>query len=560
MPEIEPIRWWTVIRQRFTHGLGTKLIGLLLGAMIVIFALLGFLTIRLHRQHLEAAALQSAERISDVIKRSTTYSMMRNDREGVYHAMTTFANEPGVVRVRVFDREGRITYSTEASELNHGVDKNAEACYGCHAQQQPLARLNRPDRFRVYRNSGGARVLAIITPIENQPACSNAACHAHPESQQILGVLDTHLSLARADQQLAQGTWQMIAYDVLAMVAIAVLSWLFIRRMVDRPLKQLEEGTEQLRQGELGYQIELPSHDQIGDLASSFNSMSLQLHGANEELVSWTRTLEDRVEQKTRELRRAYDEVLHVETMSSLGKMAAVVAHEINNPLSGILTYSKLLKKWVDNDQVGNKKKDEALQCLDLISSESRRCGDLVKSLLSFSRQAPMNVQPTDINRLIQQCVMLLRHNLDHASIQLNLNLAEGLPRLQCDPSQIEQVLLALIVNAMDAMSRGGNLWLETRPSDNGTRIAITVRDDGGGIPPEILAKIFEPFVTTKEHGHGTGLGLAVSRSIVERHSGKISLQSELGKGTTVTITLPAPSGSIPAPEPAMAGVETKTR
>ena len=268
MPETETTRWWTALREHFRHGLGTKLIGLLLGAMLVIFALLGYLTIRLHRQHLDASALQSAERISDVIKRSTTYSMMRNDREGLYHSMATMANEPGVERVRIFDREGRITYSTDPAELSHGVDKNAEACYGCHAQQQPLSKLNRPDRFRVYRNGNGARVLAIITPIENQAECSNAACHAHPESQQILGVLDTHMSLARADQQLAQGTWQMLAYDLLAMIAIAVLSWIFIWKMVDRPLKQLEEGTERLSKGELGYQIESQSQDQIGDLAS----------------------------------------------------------------------------------------------------------------------------------------------------------------------------------------------------------------------------------------------------------------------------------------------------
>jgi len=559
MPETETTRWWTALREHFRHGLGTKLIGLLLGAMLVIFALLGYLTIRLHRQHLDASALQSAERISDVIKRSTTYSMMRNDREGLYHSMATMANEPGVERVRIFDREGRITYSTDPAELSHGVDKNAEACYGCHAQQQPLSKLNRPDRFRVYRNGNGARVLAIITPIENQAECSNAACHAHPESQQILGVLDTHMSLARADQQLAQGTWQMLAYDLLAMIAIAVLSWIFIWKMVDRPLQQLEEGTKRLSKGELGYQIELPSQDQIGDLASSFNAMSMQLHGANEELVSWTRTLEDRVEQKTRELRRAYDEVLHVETMSSLGKMAAVVAHEINNPLSGILTYSKLLKKWVDQDETGAARKEEAIQCLDLITSESRRCGDLVKSLLSFSRQGPMNVQPTDINKVVQQCVLLLRHNLEHASIQLNLGMADGLPRLQCDPSQIEQVLLALIVNAMDAMPRGGNLWLETKLSDDAARVSIAVRDDGGGIAPEILPKIFDPFVTTKEHGHGTGLGLAVSRSIIERHSGKISVQSELGKGTTVTITLPAPRASMAA-EAILTGAEGRTR
>jgi two-component system NtrC family sensor kinase len=474
--------------------------------------------------------------------------------------MATMANEPGMIRVRVFDREGRISYSTEPSEISRVVDKAAEACYGCHSQQQPLAKLNRPDRFRVYRNGGGTRVLAIITPIENQAECTNAACHAHPESQQILGVLDTNLSLAGADQQLAQSSWQILAYDVLAMVGIAVLSWLFIRRMVDRPLKQLEAGTERLSSGELGYQIELQSHDQIGDLAASFNSMSLQLRGANEQMVSWARTLEDRVEEKTRELRRAHDEVLHVETMASLGKMAAVVAHEINNPLSGILTYSKLIKKWIDHDQVSNEKKIEAMQSLDLIASESRRCGDLVKSLLSFSRTSPMNVQPTDVNPVIQQCVMLLRHNLDLASIQLHLTLADGLPKLQCDPAQIEQVLLALIVNAIDAMPRGGNLWLESSLRAEGAMVAISVRDDGSGIPPEILSKIFEPFVTTKEQGHGTGLGLAVSRGIIERHSGKISLQSELGKGTTVTITLPVLRNRAPVAGPALAGAERKTR
>ncbi|HEX9111900.1 MAG TPA: ATP-binding protein, partial [Terriglobales bacterium] len=334
----------------------------------------------------------------------------------------------------------------------------------------------------------------------------------------------------------------------------------FVRRMIDRPLKQLQAGTHKLSGGDLGYQIELTSNDQIGDLAASFNSMSLQLRAANERMASWAHTLEDRVEEKTRELRKAHDEVLHVETMATVGKMAAVVAHEINNPLSGILTYSKLLKKWVDHDQVSNEKKDEAVQCLNLIASESRRCGELVKNLLNFSRQAPMNVQSTDINRVVQQCTMLLRHNLEIGSIQLHEALAEGLPHLQCDPSQIEQVLLAVIVNAADAMPHGGNLWLETRLCDDPRRVAITIRDDGSGIPPEVMPKIFEPFVTTKEHGHGTGLGLAVSRSIIERHSGKISVQSEHGKGTTVTITLPVPGSLAPGAEPVMAGTETKKR
>src|ERR1039458_5008935 len=172
MPEIETIRGdlgW----KRLTHSISAKLIGSLLAVMVVIFALLGYLNILLHRQHLEAATLASAERVSDVIKHSTTYYMLRNDREGLYHAIHTMADEPGMVKVRIFDQEGRISYSTDPAEVSHVLDKTAEACYGCHTQSQTQARAARPDRFRIYRN-GGQRVLGIITPIENQPSCSNA--------------------------------------------------------------------------------------------------------------------------------------------------------------------------------------------------------------------------------------------------------------------------------------------------------------------------------------------------------------------------------------------------
>ena len=171
------------------HSLGAKLIWLLLAAMVVIFALLGFATIRLHRHNLESATLSAAERVSDLIKRSTSYYMLRNDRDGLYHMMTTIAGEPGVVRVRVFDQQGKISYSTDPSEVNHNVDKGAEACYGCHAQSQPLTRLNRPDRFRIFKPNGH-RVLGVITPIENQPRCSNAACISVRGSQRDLDLED----------------------------------------------------------------------------------------------------------------------------------------------------------------------------------------------------------------------------------------------------------------------------------------------------------------------------------------------------------------------------------
>ncbi len=557
MPEIEPFRRRLRRWERLTHRLSTKLIALLLGAMMVIFALLGYLNIRLHRSHLEAAALISAERVSDVIKRSTTYSMLRNDREGLYHIMQTMADEPGMVRVRIFDQEGRIRYSTDPSELARSVDKSAEACYGCHAQSQPLTRLNRPDRFRIYRNGHNERVLGIITPIENRPDCSNAACHAHPASQQILGVLDTNISLARADAQLAEGSRRMLAYTIFAMLAVSFLSWLFVWQVVGKPVKALKAGTEHLAEGALGYQIEVDSKDEVGELAHSFNQMSLQLRAANEEIVAWARTLEDRVDQKTLELKRAHEHVLHVEKMASIGKMAAVVAHEINNPLSGILTYAKLLKKWLDRGEFTAEKRTEVLQCLDLIAGESRRCGELVKNLLTFSRTSPMNLAPTDVNAVIQRCVRLVQHQMELAGIELHLDLAADLPPLLADGSQLEQVVLALCMNAIDAMPRGGNLWLQTRLRPD-QQIEIQVKDDGAGIAPEVLPQLFEPFFTTKETGKGVGLGLAICRSIVERHSGRIEVQSELERGTTFTVSLPLSGSEKPAAAELPAQLETR--
>jgi two-component system, NtrC family, sensor kinase len=524
---------------RLTHSLSAKLNILLLGAMVLIFAPLGYLNVRLHRQHLEQNTLLSAERISDVIKHGTTDYMLRNDREGLYRSIQTMAAEPGMEKIRIFDQEGRITYTTDDAEENHVVDKTAEACYACHSQSQPLARVNRPDRFRIYRNAAGTRILGIITPIENQPSCSNAACHAHPAEQKILGVLDTNLSLAKADVQLAESTRRMVVYTSCALLLIAVLSWFVVLRVVGRPVKALQHGTDHLAAGDLGYQIEVHSRDEIGKLASSFNGMSHELATEHNENVLWTQTLEQRVEQKTRELKRAHEHALHTEKMASIGKMAAVLAHEINNPLSGILTYAKLLRKWVQHDDAGMSRRGEIYESLDLIASESRRCGDLVKNLLTFSRTTPMNLQPTNLNQVIDRSLLLVQHQFDLAGIQVQPKLDPDLPPVHCDGAQIEQVLLALIMNAIDAMPQGGNLWLTTSCNSEDSSVRVVVRDDGAGIPPDILPRIFEPFLTTKETGRGVGLGLAISQNILERHHGSIEVQSEVGRGTTFTLTLP---------------------
>jgi len=522
---------------RHLHSLSAKLAVLLVSAMACFFGLLGYLNIRLYRQQLEKSTLTSAERLSDVIKRNASYHMLRNERDGLYHLITEIGHEPGVVRVRIINQEGRISFSSDVAETNTLVDKSAEACYGCHAQTQPLTHLNRPDRFRTYRLTSGERTLGIINPIENSPACSSAGCHVHPAGQKILGVLDTNLSLSTADANLAAATRQTLLYTVLAVLAVSSLIPIFTWRVIHGPLNALKLGTKRLASGELGYQLSIEGNDELAGVADSFNGMSRELHEARKEVDASTRNLEERVEEKTRELNRAHEQMLRVEKMASIGKLAAVVAHEINNPLAGILTYAKLLKRqYGQNDPA---KQKDALSSLDLIEQESRRCGEIVRNLMTFARSTPMNCEPADLNSAIDRCVRLVQHQLKLANIELELELAPDLPLLRCDAAQIEQVVVSLVMNAIDAMPSSGRLHISTRRLPDSSDVQIQIQDNGVGIAPELLPNLFEPFFTTKERGHGLGLGLAISRNIVERHQGRIEVSSEPGHGALFTINLP---------------------
>jgi len=193
-PVSTPSRWI----QRLGRSISAKLMVSIFVILIIIFSLFGYFSIRDQREHLEDAALLAAERQSEVLRRSASRYMLQNDRIGLYELMMNMADQPGMVGIRIMNPQGAISYSTAPSEVGATVDKSAEACYGCHEESKPLARLNRSDRFRIYR-ADGERVLGVITPIENEPACSNAACHAHPADMQVLGVLDTNISLGNRE-------------------------------------------------------------------------------------------------------------------------------------------------------------------------------------------------------------------------------------------------------------------------------------------------------------------------------------------------------------------------
>ncbi|MBZ5565493.1 MAG: HAMP domain-containing protein, partial [Acidobacteriia bacterium] len=495
--------------RKFTHSLATKLTACVVGSMAILLACYGYWSIRLWRQSQHEILLQTADRISDTIRRSIRYSMLRNQREEVFHIINTIGHESGISRIRIFNKEGKITFSTDAQEVGHFVDKNAEACYACHAQAQPLRRLARPDTMRIYTARDGTRVLGLIRPIENEPDCSNAACHAHTGGNQVLGVLDTNLSLAAVDQAVAASQRRMALFTVGSILIVSLVSAGLIWITVHKPVHKLTEGTRHVAQGDLDYSLEVTSQDELGSLAASFNGMTEQLRIAQEENRQWTRTLEARVREKTIELERAYRRLVQSEKMASLGKLSAVVAHEINNPLAGILTYSKLLTRMTGNGLADGTRLEEARKYLQIIEGESRRCGTIVKNLLTFARQAPLNPQHNDLNAVVERCLLLVGHQMDLQSIDLDKDLAPALPPIYCDAGQVQQALLALLMNAVEAMPHGGRLSVRTRFDAERRLGRIEVRDEGPGIPEDVLPRIFEPFFTTKEEGKGVGLGLA---------------------------------------------------
>lgn len=505
----------------------------------LIFTGFGYLNLRLQRKQLEETVLESADRITDLIQRSTRYEMLQNDRDALYQSLRDIGSEPGIRRIRIFNKDGRISFSTNVAENGKVVDKQAEACYGCHRRNEPLAKLDRKDRARRYAENG-ERLLAVIRSIDNEPACWNAACHAHPQNQRVLGVIDTNLSLANVDARAAQHQEQITTTTVLALLLVCAVTLLFAWSMIYRPVHELIVGARKVGKGDLRYRLRVRSSDELGEMAQSFNRMTANLEKANDEIMAWTRTLEQRAEQKARELEKAHQFMAGAERMAELGKLAATVAHEVNNPLMGILTYARLTRKALEKANPEPPNKDRLVEQLEIIENESRRCGDLMRNLLMFARQSPRTLQANDLNALVGRAVTLIRHQLELQGIELEQNLNAELPPVVCDAGQIQQIVLGLLVNATEAMkaNNGGKLWVDTR-RDGDTGVVIGVRDDGPGIPAEVMPHIFEPFYTTKTDEQRTGLGLAVAKSIVETHGGEITVESQPGKGAAFTIRLP---------------------
>jgi len=318
---------------------------------------------------------------------------------------------------------------------------------------------------------------------------------------------------------------------IASLCALFILGLLsFVARRITRPLAVMVDATGKIAQGDLRHRVDLKGQDEIGQLARAFNQMADELSLAHEDLTQWGRTLEQRVEERTRELRETQDQLVVSEKLASLGKMAAGVAHEINNPLTTILINTHLLLEQPGRDA------DER-EALNLIADETTRCAGIVRGLLDFARLTPSQAVPTDINDIIDRTLLLLEKQALVRNIGIEKALDRTLPPIEVDKSKIQQVFSNLAINACEAMPRGGTLIVRSRLCRDGTHIEITFTDTGVGISKENIPRLFDPFFTTKSFG--TGLGLAVSYGIIRQRGGTILVRSEVGKGTVFTVRIP---------------------
>jgi two-component system NtrC family sensor kinase len=512
--------------------------------LLTAFALYATYTVRFVAGQMMGQALETAQRVSDTIERSTRYSMLLNRKEDVYQIIRTIGTETGVDGIRIYNKRGEITFSTSPSERGTLVDLHAEACYACHAPAQPLRALSGPRRTRIFDGPNGHRVLGVINPIRNSEQCMSSGCHAGPEERTVLGVLDVRMSLEHVDAAIAEARSRTVRGSAIGFALVAIVSSTFLYLVVRRPIRTLFEGTRQIAAGNLEHEIPVRSDDDLGRLALSFNAMTRSLRESQQENERWSRTLEERVREKSAELERAHRQVLQAEKMASLGTLAATVAHEINNPLSGILSYARLISKRLRRDETAGAANAETLKDLDVIVQETQRCGGIVNNLLLFARRSPGAFHAVAARDVIERARRLVAHHMEIANVRFESVCEPPDVAIHGDDGPLEQALVALFVNAVEACAGGGTLSVAARAERPSGDVVLLVSDTGVGISPADLPHIFEPFYSTKRAAQGVGLGLSVVFGIVERHGGTIGVASEPGRGTTFTLRFPGRSAA----------------
>ena len=499
-----------------------------------------------NEQYLNTLIRQNGNNIGSIVEGALYHSMLANDKSSLRNTLDIINTLPGIDEVNMYDSDEDLVYSSFATDSdNKHSDPNCKSChpniktmFSQKEKSYKIINVNSDCEMNV--NDNGSRHLLIKSPILNEKSCSTSSCHAHKESEVLLGSLVIKIPLEAQDAAIKKSSTEFFLLSIFATVLFSLVLLFFTRKKIKDPLNALINVSIAVANGDKSNRIEiLPNQlDDTRMVSQAFNDMLDNLHTATIELENWSQQLEYKVQKKTEELGAAQQELMHVERLASLGKLSSSVAHEINNPLSGILIYTKLLHKQVSNPESYATKRESILKHLKLIENETKRCGDIVKGLLDFSRKDQNDFEPRPLREILSETYELMSHPVKIANIKFLTEFTATNDLIYCSPNQIKQACIAMIVNATEAVTEHGEITIRTKNVDNES-ITFEITDNGQGIDPRDIPHIFEPFFSTKTNVSGIGLGLAIVHGIIQNHKGKIQVKSEHGHGTTFSVTLP---------------------
>jgi len=530
---------------RFRSSIFSRVIYIITLLSIILFLSFGLIFKSVYEQYMNTTIRQNGNNIGSMVEGALYHSMLTNDKSALQSTLDIIHTLPGIDEVNMYDNYDNLVYSSFVFDSTAQSNPDCKSCHGnintlFPGDEKTYTIIDEENACSMTINGTGHRQLLIWSPIENEKSCYASACHAHDASEKTLGSLIIKIPLQDVDNAVITSSKHFFILATITTILLVAFLILFTRKKIKMPLNEIIHASEAVSRGDKSTRLEIKPDllDDMRMVSMAFNNMLDNLNMANRELENWSHQLEYKVQKKSEELSEIQSELIHVEKIASLGKLSSSVAHEINNPLSGVLTYTKLVHKQLSKIDLDPKTKESMLKYLTIIENETKRCGDIVKGLLDFSRKDQKDFQNKSLHKILNDTFNLLSHQMKMTDINFYTDFSATSDIIYCSENQIKQACVAILVNASEAIVENGEILMKTENTNDG-HIKLQITDDGVGIAAADIPHIFDPFFSAKQKASGIGLGLAIVHGIIHNHKGKIEIDSELGKGTTLTIILP---------------------
>jgi len=512
---------------------------------VFLFAAFGIIFRSVNEEYMKSIISQRGNNAALMVQSALYQSMLENDKDAIQNILDIINKMSGIDDVNLYDKDENLVYSSFKSEAIGHSNPNCKECHGGIAsmfsnEQGAVKIMDIDSECKMNSKNNIYRHLLIRSPILNEPSCYTSDCHAHNQSEEILGSLVIKIPLKDLDKTQKELSTDFFLLATILTILMLVVMVIFTRKKIKQPLKNLITASKSVSGGDRHTRLEIKPNqlDDMRMVSQAFNDMLDNLQAATKELENWSQQLEYKVRKKSEELGQAQNELINIEKIASLGKLSLSVAHEINNPLSGILIYTKLVQKQLLNQNLDQSKRESVYKHLKMIENETKRCGDIVKGLLDFSGKDKNVFEIKHLHEILRDTFNLIDHSMKMGKINFYSEFNADKDLVFCSSNQIKQACIAILVNASEAVSENGEVIFRTENPDKDT-VKIEIIDNGSGIDQDVLPHIFEPFFSTKQNVRGTGLGLAIVHGIIKSHNGRMEVKSEPGKGSVFAIILP---------------------